>query len=114
MWQLLTSKDTKISDSSQTKINVTTVYLQQQTIDNFLQIRGRKHPPILGDGNCLFPTTSYAHLNTENHHFPIRLHVVRLINLNSEVFSLYLMPVNRATIMEHVQHLNRPYVCGTP
>ena len=68
---------------------------------------------IIGNGNCLFRTLLYALLNTEEHHLFIRSHIVRLINLNSSVFSQYLMPVNKPTISEQVQHMSHPSVWGT-
>ncbi len=85
----------------------------KNTIESFLRSSGRKICPILGDGNCFFRTISYACLNSEDYHYSFRSHIVRLINLNSKVFSQYLMPINQPTISEHVQHMNRPSTWGT-
>lgn len=60
-----------------------------------------------------FWTLSYALLNTEDHHYLVRSHIVRLINLNPRVFSQYLLPVNQPTIEQQVKHMNRPSVWGT-
>ena len=83
------------------------------TIHHFLQSSGRKIHFIEPDGNCLFRTISYALLNTEDHHYFIRSHVVRLVNLNPDVFSQYLMPINEPTISEQVKHMICPTVWGT-
>lgn len=88
-------------------------HIHNNTIESFLQSSGRKICPILGDGNCLFRTISYAFLNTEDYHYSFRSHIVRLINLNSKVFSHYLMPINQPTISEHLHHMIRPSTWGT-
>ena len=73
------------------------------TIDKFLLNHDRKIHNIKGDGNCLFRSCSHAFLNHEDHHFTLRNHIVRTINLNPTVFSNYLMPINKPTIEEHVK-----------
>ena len=83
------------------------------TIEKFLQNSGRKIHHIKGDGNCMFRTFSYAFLNREEHHFHLRSHIVRTINLNQKVFSEYLMPINKPTIKEQVEHMLRDHVWGT-
>ena len=83
------------------------------TIEKFLQNSGQKIHHIKGDGNCMFRTFSYAFLNREEHHFHLRSHIVRTINLNQKVFSEYLMPINKPTIKEQVEHMLRDHVWGT-
>ena len=83
------------------------------TIDKFLLNHNRKIHNIKGDGNCLFRSFSHAFLNHEDHHFTLRNHIVRTINLNPTIFSNYLMPINKLTIEQQVKHMLRPSVWGT-
>ena len=83
------------------------------TIDKFLLNHDRKIHNIKGDGNWLFRSFSHAFLNHEDHHFTLRNHIVRTINLNPTIFSNYLMPINKPTIEEQVKHMLWPSVCGT-
>ena len=93
-WRPLTSDDIKISViPPKPKLMSRPSTSSNNTIDNFLQIKGGNLPAILGDGNCLLPTTLYALLHTEDHHLPIRSHIISHISLNSGVFSQYFMPV---------------------
>ena len=105
--QITRSLISKKALASASKPNKTT------DIQTFLLNSGRKIHPIIGDGNCLFRAISYAILNTEDHHFMVRSHIVRLINLNSSTFSQYLMPINQPTITEQVKYMSRPCVWGT-
>ena len=53
-------------------------------------------------------------LNIEDHHFPIRSHIVRLIKLYSGLFFHLMLADNLPTIRERVHHMNKPYhVWGT-
>ncbi len=85
----------------------------QISVDQYLQRSGRKIQHIRGDGNCMFRAFSFAFLHHEDHHFHLRSHIVRTMNLNEELFSEYLMPINKATISEQVKHMMRPGVWGT-
>ena len=89
------------------------IVLTVTSTDKFLQNSGWKIHHIKGDGNCMFRTFSCAFLNREEHHFHLRSHIVRTINLNQKVFSEYLMPINKPTIKEQVEHMLRPCVWGT-
>ncbi len=85
----------------------------QISVDQYLQRSGRKIQHIRGDGNCMFRAFLFAFLHHEDHHFHLRSHIVRTMNLNEELFSEYLMPINKATISEQVKHMMRPGVWGT-
>ncbi len=84
-----------------------------QTIDQYLQTNGRRIHHIKGDGNCMFRAFSFAFLHHEGHHFHLRSHIVRTINVNETTFLEYLMPINKATISEQVKHMMQPGVWGT-
>ena len=79
----------------------------------FLLHNSRKIHRIKPDGSCLFRTISYALLNTEDHDYYIRSHIVRVINFNPAVFAEYLLPVNKKTIREQVNHMIHPFAWGT-
>ncbi len=83
----------------------------QISVDQYLQRSGRKIQHIRGDGNCMFRAFSFAFLHHEDHHFHLRSHIVRTMNLNEELFSEFLMPINKATISEQVKHMIGQ-VCG--
>ena len=61
----------------------------------------------------MFRCFSYAFLNHEEHHFHLRSHIVRTVNLKQKLFAEYLMPINKPTIKEQVEHMMRPCVWGT-
>ena len=50
----------------------------------------------------MFRTFSYTFLNREKHHLHLSSHIVRTI---IKVFSEYLMPINKPTIKEQVEHM---------
>ncbi len=84
------------------------------SISEFLKAQGRKIHPVMGDGSCLFRALAFAVLKDEDQHSVIRSSIVRLINLNNEVFTNYLMcGVNCSTITEQVRHMSRPGSWGT-
>jgi len=47
-------------------------------------------------------------LGHEDHHFHLRNHIVRMVNLNYGMFAEYIMPINKPTIEEQVKHMLRP------
>ena len=87
--------------------------LLPMSLSEFLQKCNRKIVPILGDGNCLFRALSHQLFNTEEHHGFIRLLMQRFENLNSEIFSPFLMSINKPTIKDHIRHIGIPSTWGT-
>ena len=54
----------------------------------------------------MFRTFSYTFLNREKHHFHLSCHTYsENYYLNQKVFSEYLMPINKPTIKEQVEHM---------
>ena len=53
------------------------------------------------------------HTNYEEHHGFIRLLMQRFENLNSEIFSPFLMSINKPTIKDHIRHIGIPSTWGT-
>ena len=88
--------------------------ISSTSIDVFLQSNGRSLYLISGDGNCLFRAISFGLFGADDKHYEIRTAIVRLINLNGNIFSNFLIPsVNHATIEEHVSHMMHNSVWGT-
>lgn len=84
------------------------------SVGSILESDGRKIHSIKGDGNCLFRALAYAILGDEDYHLVIRTGIVRLLNLNEEIFSHYLISgVNKPTISEQVHHMLQPRTWGT-
>ena len=117
---LVTQSQTSVEESSvpsppakRSKTSEESIVPTMTSIDKFLQNSGRKIHHIKGDGNCMFRTFSYTFLNREEHHFHLRSHNSENYYLNQKVFSEYLMPINKPTIKEQVEHMLRPYVWGT-
>jgi hypothetical protein len=69
--------------------------------------------PSRGDGNCLFRSLSFQFLGSEEEHLAVRTAAVRFENLNQSTFMPYLTEINKATMAEHIQHIQRPDVFGT-
>ena len=83
------------------------------SIQVYLQNQQRKVRPSQGDGNCLFRSYSFQLFGSEEEHIAIRTAAIRFVNLNQTVFTPYLTSINKATMAEHIQHVQRPSVFGT-
>ena len=83
------------------------------SIQVYLQNQQRKVRPSQGDGNCLFRSYSFQLFGSEEEHIAIRTAAIRLVNLNQSVFTPYLTSLNKTTMEEHIQHVQRPSVFGT-
>ena len=80
------------------------VYLEQQH---------RKVKPSAGDGNCLFRSYSFQIFGSKEEHIAVRTAAIQLKNLNQGAFKPYLTAINKTTMDQHIQHLQRPSVFGT-
>ena len=84
------------------------------SVVEFLEAQGRKIHRVMGDGNCLFRALAFALLKDKEQHFVVRSSIVRLLNLNAEVFTNYLISgVNCSTITEQVKRMSLPGSWGT-
>ena len=87
--------------------------LQNTNLGVFLQQSGRKIKKTHGDGNCLFRCFSFFLFGREGQHLTVRSILMRVENLNKEVFEGKLTDLNEPSIREHVHKLLRPNTWGT-
>ena len=83
------------------------------SIQVYLQHQHREVKPSRGDENCLFRSYSFQLFGSEEEHISVCTAAARFENLNQSAFSPYLTSINKATITEHIQHVQRPSVFGT-
>lgn len=83
------------------------------TISTFLQKYNRKRFHVLGDGNCLFRAISHQLFGSDEIHFSVRSLLQRFENLNADIFSPFLMAVNKPTMEEHIKYIGNPCTWGT-
>ena len=83
------------------------------SIHTYLQQQHRMVKHSHGDGNCLFRSLSFQLLGSEEEHIAVRTMAIRFENLNQGAFAPYLTAINKATMAEHIKHVQRPDVFGT-
>ena len=87
--------------------------LQNTDLGVFLQQSGRKIKKTHGDGNCLFRCFFFFLFSREGQHLTVRSILMRVENLNKEVFEGKLTDLNEPSIREHVHKLLCPNTWGT-
>ena len=83
------------------------------SIQEYLQSQNRKVKSSRGDGNCLFRSFAFQLLGSEEDHIAVRTATLHFENLNQNAFTPYLTSLNKAIILQHIQHVLRPSVFGT-
>lgn len=72
----------------------------------------RKVHKIIGDGNCFFRAIAYQLLASQEHHLLIRTLIVELMNLNKQMFTVYLMPSPENMEM-HLKNMSKQHTWVT-